>query len=231
MLKVKDLNVAYGQSEIIHGISFAAKKGEVVAIMGRNGMGKTTLMKSLMGINDIKSGHIEIEDTDVTNLPTYLRVKKGLAYVPQGRQIFSSLTVEENIYTGMEFTLHKKKELLDDIYNMFPVLYEMRKRKGGNLSGGQQQQLAISRALVAEPKILILDEPTEGIQPSIIKDMARMLNQIKLMKNLTIVVSEQVLSFTLNIADRIFVLESGHFIHEDVRGSINAEKISSFLSV
>lgn len=231
MLKVNDLYVAYGQSEVIHGISFEAKQGEVVAIMGRNGMGKTTLMKSLIGINRAKSGRIEIENEDVTNLPTHMRVKNGIAYVPQGRQIFSSLTVEENILTGMEYTLDEKEELLTNSYNMFPVLFEMRKRKGGNLSGGQQQQLAISRALVAKPKVLILDEPTEGIQPSIIKDIAKMLNQIKLMSNLTIVVSEQVLSFTVDIADRMYVLESGNFVHEDVRGSINEEKITSYLSV
>ena len=231
MLKVKDLYVSYGQSEIIHGISFEAKQGEIVAIMGRNGMGKTTLMKTLIGINPIQSGHIEVDGQDVTKLPTYLRVKNGVAYVPQGRQIFSSLTVEENILCGLEYTLDKKRDLLNDVYNMFPVLLEMKKRKGGNLSGGQQQQLAISRALVSEPKVLILDEPTEGIQPSIIKDMARMLNQIKLMKNLTIVVSEQVLSFTVNIADRMYVLESGHFIHEDVRGAIDEKKIASYLSV
>ncbi|WP_300465127.1 urea ABC transporter ATP-binding subunit UrtE [Desulfobacula sp.] len=231
MLSVKNLYVAYGQSEIIHGISFEAKQGEIVAIMGRNGMGKTTLMKSLIGINRARSGHIELNNEDITELPTYMRVKNGVAYVPQGRQIFSSLTVEENILTGMEYTLDKKEELLTNAYNMFPVLFDMSTRKGGNLSGGQQQQLAIARALVAEPKVLILDEPTEGIQPSIIKDMARMLNQIKVMHNLTIVVSEQVLNFTVNIADRLYVMESGNFIHEDVRGSIDEKKITSYLSV
>ncbi len=231
MLKVNDLYIAYGQSEVIHGISFEAVQGEVLAIMGRNGMGKTTLMKSLIGINPAKSGSIMLGDTDLTNIPANMRVKNGLAYVPQGRQIFSSLTVEENILTGMEHTLNNKFELLSEVYNLFHVLYDMRKRKGGNLSGGQQQQLAIARALVAEPKVLILDEPTEGIQPSIIKDMARMLNEIKIMKNLTIIVTEQVLSFTMAIADRMLVIESGKFIHEDVRGSIDEKKITSFLAV
>lgn len=231
MLRVKDLHSAYGQSEIIHGVSFEANPGEIIAIMGRNGMGKTTLMKTLIGINPIKSGSIEVDGMDMTKIPTHLRVKNGIAYVPQGRQIFSSLTVEENIFTGMEYTIEKKNELLNEVYNMFPVLLEMRKRKSGNLSGGQQQQLAIARALVSEPTVLILDEPTEGIQPSIIKDMARMLNEIKLMRNLTIIVSEQVLSFTVDIADRMFVIESGRFIHEDVRGAIDEDKISSYLSV
>ena len=197
MLKVKDLHVAYGQSEIIHGVNFEAEQGKVVAIMGRNGMGKTTLMKSLIGINSAKSGSIMLNETDITKFPAHKRVQHGVAYVPQGRQIFSTLTVEENIFTGMEFTLPNKDQLRNNVYSIFPVLYEMRKRKGGNLSGGQQQQLAIARALVAEPKVLILDEPTEGIQPSIIKEMAHILNDIKAMKDLTIIVTEQVLSFTV----------------------------------
>ncbi len=231
MLKVKDLHVAYGQSEIIHGIDFEAEQGKVVAIMGRNGMGKTTLMKSLIGINKAKSGTIELDGKDITKTPTHRRVKNGLAYVPQGRQIFSTLTVEENVFTGLEYTMEKRDVLLNSVYSIFPVLYEMRKRKGGNLSGGQQQQLAIARALVAEPKVLILDEPTEGIQPSIIKEMAVILNDIKKMKNLTIIVTEQILSFTVNIADVMYVIEGGRFIHKDLKGAINEEKITSYLSV
>ncbi len=231
MLKVKDLHVAYGQSEIIHGIDFEAEQGKVVAIMGRNGMGKTTLMKSLIGINKAKSGTIELDGKNITKTPTHRRVKNGLAYVPQGRQIFSTLTVEENVFTGLEYTMEKRDVLLNSVYSIFPVLYEMRKRKGGNLSGGQQQQLAIARALVAEPKVLILDEPTEGIQPSIIKEMAVILNDIKKMKNLTIIVTEQILSFTVNIADVMYVIEGGRFIHKDLKGAINEEKITSYLSV
>ncbi len=231
MLKVKDLHVAYGQSEIIHGVNFEAEQGKVVAIMGRNGMGKTTLMKSLIGINSAKSGSIMLNETDITKFPAHKRVQHGVAYVPQGRQIFSTLTVEENIFTGMEFTLPNKDQLRNNVYSIFPVLYEMRKRKGGNLSGGQQQQLAIARALVAEPKVLILDEPTEGIQPSIIKEMAHILNDIKAMKDLTIIVTEQVLSFTVNIADVMYVIESGRFIHKDLKGAINEKKITSYLSV
>jgi urea transport system ATP-binding protein len=231
MLTVKNLHVAYGQSETIHGISFDAQESEIVAIMGRNGMGKTTLMKALIGNLGAASGTIEADNQDVTAMPAFERVKNGIAYVPQGRQIFPLLTVEENILTGMEYTYRKKMKLLSDVYSIFPVLSEMRKRKGGDLSGGQQQQLAIARALVAEPKILILDEPTEGIQPSIIKEMAKMLNEIKIMKNLTIVVTEQVLWFTVGIADRMYVIESGKFVHEDVRGSIDEKKVASYLSV
>ncbi len=230
MLKVDNLHVSYGQSEIIHGINFEAEQGKVVAIMGRNGMGKTTLMKSLIGINKANSGTITLNNTDITQYSSHKRVKSGVAYVPQGRQIFSTLSVEENIFTGMEYTEDKETQL-NSVYSIFPVLQEMRKRKGGNLSGGQQQQLAIARALVSEPKVLILDEPTEGIQPSIIKDMAHILNDIKVMKNLAIIVTEQVLSFTVNIADEMYVLESGRFIHKDYKGSINEDKITSYLSV
>jgi urea transport system ATP-binding protein len=156
-------------------------------------------------------------------------VKKGLAFVPQGRQVFSVMTVEENIKAGLETV--RKRSIPSYIYDLFPILKEMRKRKAGNLSGGQQQQLAISRALVSNPKVLLLDEPTEGIQPSIIKDIARALNEIKKMRDLTIIVSEQVLSFTLEIADRILVIESGRVVHEDERSQVDEAKISRYLSV
>ncbi len=231
MISVDKLNVAYGQSAIIHDISLQAEAKEIVAVMGKNGMGKTTLMKSLIGLLRPVSGSIELDGVDVTAWESYQRVAQGIAYVPQGRQIFSQLTVEENILTGLDPKSPRKIQLFEEVYAMFNVLYDMRKRKGGNLSGGQQQQLAIARALVSEPKVLLLDEPTEGIQPSIIKDIARLLNEIKETKNLAIIVTEQVLSFTVDIADRMFVIESGRFQHEDVRGSINEEKIKAFLSV
>lgn len=229
MLEVADLHVSYGQSEVIHGISFAAKKNETLAIMGRNGMGKTTLFKSLIGILDANKGSITVDGQDVTDNESYQRVANGIAYVPQGRMIFSNLTVQENIETGMEVSGLKK--IPDDIYALFPVLHEMRHRKGGNLSGGQQQQLAIARALVTNPKVLLLDEPTEGIQPSIIKDIANILNEIQKIRDITIIVSEQVLSFTMAIADRLIVIDKGNFIHEDLRENVDTEQISKYLSV
>lgn len=229
MLEVADLHVSYGQSEVIHGISFAAKKNETLAIMGRNGMGKTTLFKSLIGILEANKGSISVDGEDVTDNESYQRVANGIAYVPQGRMIFSNLTVQENIETGMEVSGLKK--IPDDIYSLFPVLHEMRHRKGGNLSGGQQQQLAIARALVTNPKVLLLDEPTEGIQPSIIKDIASILNEIQKIRDITIIVSEQVLSFTMAIADRLIVIDKGNFIHEDLRENVNTEQISKYLSV
>ena len=229
MLKVQDVFVSYGQSEALHGVSFEANRNETVAIMGRNGMGKTTLFKALMGVLPVKGGSITLDGTEVSKEESFRRVAQGLAYVPQGRQIFSSLTVEENIRTGMERS--KSRKIPDEIYALFPVLFEMRARKGGNLSGGQQQQLAIARALVSEPKVLLLDEPTEGIQPSIIKDIAKALNEIRKLRKITIVVSEQVLSFALDVADRLFVIEGGQLVHESPREAIDAARIKQFLSV
>ena len=229
MLNVKDLHVAYGQSEALHGISFEANANETVAIMGRNGMGKTTLFKSLIGILPLKSGQIEVAGNEVSKDESYKRVAKGIAYVPQGRMIFPTLTVEENIHTGLENA--KVKKVPDEIYALFPVLWDMRRRKGGNLSGGQQQQLAIARALVTDPKVLLLDEPTEGIQPSIIKDIARALNEIRKLRQITIVVSEQVLSFAMDVADRLFVIEGGRLVHESTRAETDTAHIKQFLSV
>lgn len=229
MLEVNDLQVNYGQSEIIHSLSFEAKENETLAIMGRNGMGKTTLFKSLIGVIPSVKGHIRVGDNEVSGLQSFERVGKGIAYVPQGRMIFPTLTVKENIETGLETS--KSGKIPSEIYDLFPVLFDMRNRKGGNLSGGQQQQLAIARALVSNPKVLLLDEPTEGIQPSIIKDIAGVLNDIRKLRDITIIVSEQVLSFTLDIADRLLVIEKGQFVHEDLREHVDAEKISSYLSV
>ncbi len=229
MLNVSDLRVAYGQSEVLHGLDFTVGKGEIVAIMGRNGMGKTTLMKSLMGILPAKSGTVSVDETDVTARKSFQRVAAGLAYVPQGRMIFSTMTVEENIETGL--TVTGRSIIPPELYTLFPVLEEMKRRRGGNLSGGQQQQLAIARALASNPKVLLLDEPTEGIQPSIIREMGRTLKRIRDEKGLSIVVSEQVLSFALDVADRVLVIENGEIVHEDTRDSVDEAKITKLLSV
>ncbi|HUA56751.1 MAG TPA: urea ABC transporter ATP-binding subunit UrtE [Candidatus Sulfotelmatobacter sp.] len=229
MLRATDVKVSYGQSEVLHGLNFAVAPSEIIAIMGRNGMGKTTLMKSLIGIMPLRQGAIHIGDTDVTALKSFERVAAGVAYVPQGRMIFSAMTVQENIETGLFAS--GERSVPADIYELFPVLLEMKARRGGNLSGGQQQQLAIARALATRPKVLLLDEPTEGIQPSIIRDMARTLKRIRDERGLSIVVSEQVLSFALDIADRVLVLENGEIVHEDARADIDEEKVAAYLSV
>lgn len=229
MLHVNRLSVAYGESEVLHGLDLAAAPGEILAVMGRNGMGKSTLMKSLIGMIPARSGSIELGGVELSGLPGHKRVANGLAYVPQGRMIFPALTVEENIRTGL--AARGDTTIPDDIFGLFPVLHEMRRRRGGNLSGGQQQQLAIARALVAKPRVLLLDEPTEGIQPSIIKDMARTLKEIRRMMNLTIVVSEQVLRFALAIADRFLVIENGRFTCEEHARDVDEARIASRLSV
>lgn len=229
MFKVSNLASGYGQSQILHDLSLNVDKREIVAIMGRNGMGKTTLFKTLMGIIDQSAGSVRVDGQEVGDLQTHQRVERGVAYVPQGRMIFPSMSVLENIQTGLPASAHG--QVPDDIYALFPVLQEMRKRKGGNLSGGQQQQLAIARALATNPKVLLLDEPTEGIQPSIIKDIARTLKEIRNLRDLTIVVSEQVLSFTMEIADRFLVIEKGRFVLEETRGKVDEHLISRYLSV
>jgi urea transport system ATP-binding protein len=228
-LAVHDLHVAYGQSEVLHGLDFAVQPGEIVAVMGRNGMGKTTLMKTLMGLVPVRAGSIRVGTEEVTALKSHARVARGLAYVPQGRMIFSTMTVQENIETGLTVTGARK--VPGDLYEMFPVLLEMKGRRGGNLSGGQQQQLAIARALASRPKVLLLDEPTEGIQPSIIREMGRTLKRIRDERGLSIVVSEQVLSFALDVADRVLVIENGHIVHEAPREGIDEAQVARFLSV
>ena len=229
MFDVRNLNVAYGQSRVLHGIDLSVAPGEIVAVVGRNGMGKSTLMKSLMGVIPSKSGEVVIDGTDVAAMPSHARVKRGLGYVPQGRQIFGTMTVEEYIETGRVVT--GKSDIPDEIYSLFPILAEFGKRRGGNLSGGQQQQLAIARALASDPKILLLDEPTEGIQPSIIKDIAKVLKEIRDLRNLCIVVCEQMLSFVLDIADRVLVIENGRIVHTNSNGQIDEASIASFLAV
>lgn len=229
MLSLSDYTVSYGQSEVIHGIDFSVGKNEIVAVVGRNGMGKTTLMKSLVGMIAHKAGQIILDGLNVSKLKSYERVGAGLAFVPQGRMIFSTMTVKENIQTGL--ATGRNSTIPGYLYDMFPVLDEMRSRRGGNLSGGQQQQLAIARALATEPKVLILDEPTEGIQPNIIKDMGNTLKKIRDQKGISILVSEQVLSFALDIADRILVMEKGVIVKNQLRSEVNEAQIASYLSV
>ncbi|MGF6534529.1 MULTISPECIES: urea ABC transporter ATP-binding subunit UrtE [Paraburkholderia] len=229
MLAIQNLNVFYGESHILHDLSFELMSGETIAVMGRNGMGKTTLLKSLIGMIPSRSGEINLGGRNLAGTKSYERVAAGFGYVPQGRMIFPYLSVEENILTGMDRV--RKPKIPEYIYESFPVLWEMRARRGGNLSGGQQQQLAIARALVSEPKVLILDEPTEGIQPSIIKDIARALNRLKKERNFALIVSEQVLNFTLEIADRFLIIEKGRFVHSDRRENVDAERIMRYLTI
>jgi urea transport system ATP-binding protein len=229
MLSIDSLNVFYGESHVLHDLSFDLAAGETVAVMGRNGMGKTTLLKALIGMIPSRSGRIKLNERELVNARSYERVAAGFGYVPQGRMIFPYLSVEENILSGMD--RFKRPVIPEYIFESFPVLWEMRNRRGGNLSGGQQQQLAIARALVSEPKVLIIDEPTEGIQPSIIKDIARALNKLKKERDFALIVSEQVLTFTLEIADRFLIIEKGRFVHSDKRENVDADRIMRYLTI
>jgi urea transport system ATP-binding protein len=229
MFTVKNLSSGYGQSIVIRDLSLELRQNEILVIMGRNGMGKTTLLKTLIGILPTKTGSISLENTELAKLSSFDRVRQGIAYVPQGRQIFPSLTVMENMLTGARGDVERDE--WEEIFSLFPVLSEMRSRKGGNLSGGQQQQLAIARALLTRPRVLVLDEPTEGIQPSIIKDIARALREIRTLRNLSIIVTEQVVSFMMDVCDRALVIERGRFVHEAERTNLDANKVKQLLAV
>jgi urea transport system ATP-binding protein len=229
MLTVTNLRTGYGQSVVSSDLALQLHDSEILAVMGRNGMGKTTLLKTLVGVIPAKGGSIRLGEAELAGLPSYERIRHGIAFVPQGRQIFPSLTVMENMLTGARGRVEQSE--WDEIYALFPVLRDMRARKGGNLSGGQQQQLAIARALLTRPKVLVLDEPTEGIQPSIIKDIARALREIRRLRNLAIIVSEQVVSFMMDVCDRALVIERGRFIHEAERAHLDAAKVKQLLAV
>ena len=229
MLKLNNYNVAYGQSRVINDMNLEIGEGEIISLVGRNGMGKTTLLKSLIGMVPHESGQILLDGEDISNQQSHERVASGVGFVPQGRMIFSTMTVTENIVTGLTTTGEKK--VPEDLYELFPVLKEMGKRRGGNLPGGQQQQLAIARALASRPKLLVLDEPTEGIQPSIIREMAQTLRRIRDERGLTILVSEQVLSFALDVSDKVMVIEKGDIVHQESSADADQKKIAAYLSV
>lgn len=228
VLDVNGINVSYGQSQVIFDLSLQASPGEIIAVMGLNGMGKSTLMKALIGILPVSRGSIVVGSTDVTRKEPYERVVEGLAYVPQGRMVFPKLSVEENIITGLK---SDKESIPEQLYEFFPVLREMKHRKGGNLSGGQQQQLVIARALASHPRVLLLDEPTEGIQPSIIKELADVLKEVRDKTGLTIVVSEQVLSFAMAVADRVVVMDRGRLVYSSNGREFDENRVQKLLSI
>ena len=229
MLRVTDLYTAYGQSEVLHGLSFEARANETVAIMGRNGMGKTTLFKSLIGMIPSKSGRIEVAGQDVARDESHRRVAKGIAFVPQGRMIFPTLTVEENILTGLENA--KVKRIPDDVYALFPVLFDMRKRRGGNLSGGQQQQLAIARALVTDPKVLLLDEPTAGMGPEERWRMIETVQRLWRARGMTLIFIEHDMDIVFKVAQTVRVLSYGAVLAEGTPEEVrrNPQVIEAYL--
>lgn len=230
MLKVEGINQFYGGSHILRNLSFEARLGEVTVILGRNGVGKTTLLKSLMGVVPVKTGTIQLDGVDITRDTSYDRVRKGVGYVPQGREIFSRLTVEENLRMGLAYR-PGSTPIPNEMFELFPVLKQMLHRRGGDLSGGQQQQLAIARALAAGPKLLILDEPTEGIQPSIIKDIGRVIRMLADRKTMAIVLVEQYYDFAAELADQYLVMERGEIVQRGLGANMEAEGVRERMSI
>ena len=230
MLKADGLNQYYGGSHILRGVSLEAKLGEVTVILGRNGVGKTTLLKSLMGVVPVKTGSIHLDGTDITRDVPYERVRQGMGYVPQGREIFGRLTVEENLRMGLAYK-PGSTPIPAELFELFPILKQFMHRRGGDLSGGQQQQLAIARALAAGPKLLILDEPTEGIQPSISKDIGRVIRMLADRKTMAIILVEQYYDFAAELADQYLVMERGEVIQRGRGADMEAEGVRALMSI
>jgi len=229
MFEVRNLSAAYGQSQVLHGIDLSVGRGEIVALVGRNGMGKSTLMKSLIGVMPARSGQITVDGVNLTALPSHRRVANGLAYVPQGRQIFGTMTVKENIETGLVVT--GKSDVPNEIYDLFPILKDFERRRGGNLSGGQQQQLAIARALAANPKIILLDEPNEGIQPSIVEEIENVIIRLNREIGLTVVLVEQNVSFVRRAAHRFAMMEKGRVVAAGDIGELSDALVHRHMAV
>src|SRR5580700_2899640 len=221
MLEVNSIDLYYGAAQALRAVSLTAKPGEVTCVLGRNGVGKTSLLRALIGQHPISKGAITFDGRDVTGLRPYERARHGIAYVPQGREIFPLLTVEENLKTGFAPLKRDQRTIPDDVFSLFPVLGDMLGRRGGDLSGGQQQQLAIGRALVMRPKLLLLDEPTEGIQPSIIKDIGRAISYLRSLGKIAIVLVEQYLDFARELGDHFAVMERGAIVYSCDRDTLD----------
>ena len=230
MLELKDVNQYYGGSHILRNVSLDAKVGEITVVLGRNGVGKTTLLKSIMGVVPIKSGSITLDGQAIQKETSYERVRRGIGFVPQGREIFGRLTVEDNLKMGLAYK-SGRAPIPAELYELFPVLKQMLNRRGGDLSGGQQQQLAIARALAANPKLLILDEPTEGIQPSVIKDIGRVLRLLADRKTMAIVLVEQYYDFAAELADQYVVMERGEVIKRGRGADMEADGARQLVSI
>ena len=230
MLEVNGLNQFYGGSHILRNVGFEAKLGEVTVVLGRNGVGKTTLLKSLMGVVPVKTGSIALDGKNITRATSYDRVRAGIGYVPQGREIFGRLSVEENLRMGLA-TRPGGTPIQAELFDLFPVLKQMLGRRGGDLSGGQQQQLAIARALAAGPRLLMLDEPTEGIQPSIIKDIGRVIRMLADRRTMAIVLVEQYYDFAAELADQYLVMERGEIVARGRGADMAADGVRQRMSI
>lgn len=229
MLKIEKLNQYYGESHILRDLDLEVPTGSCFCLMGRNGVGKTTLLRSIMGLIRIRSGRIEFDGTALTRAPAHQRARSGIGYVPQGREIFPQLTVEENLLIGLDITGAKK--IPDRIFELFPVLKSMRRRRGGDLSGGQQQQLAIGRALALAPSLLILDEPTEGIQPNIVQEIGQVIRNLNQEDGLTVLLVEQKLPFARKVADYFSIMERGRLVASGGMAELDDTLVQQYLAV
>jgi urea transport system ATP-binding protein len=230
LLSVENLNQYYGGSHILRDISFQMQKGKVTVLLGRNGVGKTTLLKAIMGLIPVRTGQIDLQGQSMEKWPPYARAKAGIGFVPQGREIFARLTVLDNLRMGLA-TQPSNASISEEIFELFPVLQQMLHRRGGDLSGGQQQQLAIARALVSQPQLLILDEPTEGIQPSIIKDIGRVIQRLAAKGTMGILLCEQYYDFARELADDYLVMERGQFIAKGPGTEMDTKDIKRLVAI
>src|SRR3954451_1139490 len=231
MVEVNGIDLRYGAALALRGVKLAAEPGKVTCVLGRNGVGKTSLLRALTGHHPVSGGTIRFDGADITRMKPFQRARRGIAYVPQGREIFPLLTVQENLETGFAPLKRADRHIPDDVFSLFPVLESMLRRRGGDLSGGQQQQLAIGRALVMRPKLLLLDEPTEGIQPSIIKDIARAILYLRSLGNIAIVLVEQYLDFACELGDRFAVMDRGAVKYSCERDNLDAAAISRAMAL
>ena len=230
-LAVSKLDVHYGAAQALRGVSLDVKPASITCVLGRNGVGKSSLLRSIMGLQAVSGGSISIDGKPIGALAPHARVRSGLGYVPQGREIFPLLTVEENLKTGLSVLPRFERRIEKDVFRLFPVLKDMMRRRGGDLSGGQQQQLAIARALVTRPKLLVLDEPTEGIQPSIIKDIGNAIRYLRDTSGMAILLVEQYLDFCRQLADHVYIMDRGEIVHSGPPGDLDRTEVRKFLTV
>lgn len=231
LLELSDVNVSYGQTPVLFGVNMTINKGDIACLLGRNGVGKTTLLRSVIGLNKVLSGNIVFDADEITKIPTYKRARYGIAYIPQGREIIPYLSVLDNLKLGMSAGQKKYRKIPDEIFEFFPMLKQHLSRQGGLLSGGQQQQLAIARGLMSNPKMMLLDEPTEGIQPSIVQEIEDTLKRINREKGITLIVVEQKVDFAKQLAQKFFIMEKGAVVASGATDDLTDDLVHQYLAI